>query len=81
MAKFTPSSKVKWLFFNADFVFYYILFYYFNLLYYTNNQTAIMDQVATIYKISQILGEAFKEVNNVCAHYLADQSVQNGAKH
>ena len=40
-----------------------------------------MDQVATIYKISQILSEAFKEVNNVCAHYLADQSVQNEVKY
>lgn len=37
-----------------------------------------MDQVGTIYKISQILSNAFKEVNDVCAHYLADQAVQNG---
>jgi len=39
-----------------------------------------MDQVKTIYKISQILGNAFKEVNDVCAHYLADQSVENNIK-
>ena len=38
-----------------------------------------MDQVGTIYKISQILANAFKEVNDVCAHYMADQVVQNGS--
>lgn len=36
-----------------------------------------MDQVQTIYKISQILSKAFKEVNDVCAHLLADQSIEN----
>jgi hypothetical protein len=39
-----------------------------------------MDQVGAMYKISEILGKAFKEVNDVCAHYLADQAVGNGAK-
>lgn len=36
-----------------------------------------MDQVQTIYKISQILSQAFKEVNDVCAHFMADQSIEN----
>lgn len=35
-----------------------------------------MDQVKTFYKISQILSQAFKEVNDVCAHLLADQSIE-----
>lgn len=34
-----------------------------------------MDQVRTMYKISEILGNAFKEVNNICAHLLADQEI------
>ena len=36
-----------------------------------------MDQVGAMYKISDILSKAFKEVNDVCAHYLADQTVSN----
>ncbi len=36
-----------------------------------------MDQVKTIYKISQILSRAFKEVNDVCAHYMADQAIES----
>jgi len=36
-----------------------------------------MDQVQTFYKISQILSQAFKEVNDVCAHFMADQSIEN----
>jgi len=36
-----------------------------------------MDQVKTFYKISQILSQAFKEVNDVCAHFMADQAIEN----
>ena len=39
-----------------------------------------MDQVGAMYKISEILSQAFKQVNDVCAHYLADQTVSNGSK-
>lgn len=39
-----------------------------------------MDQVGAMYKISDILSKAFKEVNDVCAHYLADQTVSNSSK-
>jgi hypothetical protein len=39
-----------------------------------------MDQVGAMYKISEILGKAFKEVNEVCAHYLADQAVGSSLK-
>jgi hypothetical protein len=39
-----------------------------------------MDQVGAMYKISDILTKAFKEVNDVCAHYLADQTVANASK-
>lgn len=34
-----------------------------------------MDQVRVMYKISQILATAFKEVNDVCARSLADHSL------
>lgn len=34
-----------------------------------------MDQIKALYKISQVLTDAFKQVNNVCAHYLANKSV------
>lgn len=39
-----------------------------------------MDQVSTMYKISEILSQAFKQVNDVCAHYLADQTLANSSK-
>lgn len=34
-----------------------------------------MEQVRAMYKISQILSKAFKEVNEVCAHTLADRAI------
>ena len=35
-----------------------------------------MEQIKAIYKISQILSKAFKDVNDVCAHSLADRSME-----
>jgi hypothetical protein len=37
--------------------------------------TSNFDQVQTIYKISQVLSSAFQEVNNLCAHFLANEHV------
>lgn len=34
-----------------------------------------MDQIKAFYKISQVLNQAFTQVNNICAHYLADKSI------
>ena len=36
-----------------------------------------LDQVKTIYKISQVLSSAFQEVNNLCAHFLANEKIES----
>jgi hypothetical protein len=51
---------------------YYILFQHIS-----GKMSSNVDQIKTIYKISQILGNAFNQVNSLCANFLAEEVIEN----